>query len=100
LVNIERGQGLDAVLRQHMAASPLRIEIQRELVRQLNPQAFAPGNAYRLLAGARLQLPTLQDQAQHAFGSAMAAAGAQVDRQADDRGGATSAARKGWVRYP
>lgn len=100
VVPVARGQSLDAVLRQHLAGSPLRIEVQRELVRQLNPQAFAPGNGYRLLAGARLQMPTLQDQAQHAFGKVMAAADAQVDRQAEERGGATAAARKGWVRYP
>lgn len=100
VVPVARGQSLDNLLRHHMASSPLRIEVQRELVRQLNPQAFAPGNGYRLLAGARLQMPTVQDQAQHAFGKVISAADVHAERHAEERGGATAAARKGWVRYP
>lgn len=104
VLSVARGQSLDAVLRQHLAASPLRIEVLRELVRQLNPQAFAPGAGYRLQAGARLQLPTVQDQAQHAFGKALALSERTADRSGDDRGGSAggsaAAARKGWVRYP
>jgi Tfp pilus assembly protein FimV len=102
VVNVARGQSLDALLKQHLAASPLRVEVLRELVRQLNPQAFAPGNGLRLLAGARLQLPSLQDQAQHAFGKVLTASTATSQADAADRGGpsATAGARMGWVRYP
>ncbi len=102
MVNVARGQSLDGLLKQHLAASPLRAEVLRELVRQLNPQAFASGNGLRLLAGARLQLPSHQDQAQHAFGKVLAASTATAQADAEDRGGAsaTVGARKGWVRYP
>jgi len=102
VVNVARGQSLDALLKQHLASSPLRVEVLRELVRQLNPQAFAPGNGYRLIAGARLQLPSTQDQAQHAFGKVLAASMATAPADAEDRGGpsGTAGARKGWVRYP
>ena len=105
VVPVARGQTLDGLLRQHMADSPLRIEVQRELLRQLNPQAFAPGTGYRLLLGARLQMPTLHDQAQHAFGKVMAGSDVHAERQAEERsssagGGSAAAARKGWVRYP
>ena len=102
VVNVARGQSLDPLLKQHLASSPLRVEVLRELVRQLNPQAFAPGNGYRLIAGARLQLPSTQDQAQHAFGKVLAASMATAPADAEDRGGpsGTAGARKGWVRYP
>ena len=105
VVNVVRGQSLDALLRQHLAASPLRVEVLRELVRQLNPQAFAPGAGYRLQSGARLQLPSPLDQAQHAFGKVLAMPDASLRRRGDDpsgpeSGGAAAAARKGWVRYP
>lgn len=98
-VTVARGQALDTLLRQHLTDSPLRVEVLRELVRQLNPQAFAPGSGYRLTAGARLQLPTREDQMRHSFGStALASKGAA---EADSAGnGAAAAARKGWVRYP
>ena len=104
-VAVERGQSLDAVLRKHLAASPLKVEVLRELVRQINPQAFAPGAGHRLLAGARLQLPTVEDQVRHAFGksgAAMALAREEaVDSAAGPWGnGAAAAARRGWVRYP
>ena len=102
VVNVARGQSLDPLLKQHLTSSPLRVEVLRELVRQLNPQAFAPGNGYRLIAGARLQLPSTQDQAQHAFGKVLAASMATAPADAEDRGGpsGTAGARKGWVRYP
>jgi len=102
VVNVARGQSLDPLLKQHLASSPLRVDVLRELVRQLNPQAFAPGNGYRLIAGARLQLPSTQDQAQHAFGKVLAASMATAPADAEDRGGpsGTAGARKGWVRYP
>jgi Tfp pilus assembly protein FimV len=104
VVNVARGQSLDALLRQHLAASPLRVEVLRELTRQLNPQAFASGPGFRLQAGARLQLPTPQDQAQHAFGKVLAPSDSAQDRGVHERsgsgGGSVEAARKGWVRYP
>ncbi len=104
VVNVARGQSLDALLRQHLAASPLRVEVLRELTRQLNPQAFASGPGFRLQAGARLQLPTPQDQAQHAFGKVLATSDSVQDRGVHERsgtgGGSVEAARKGWVRYP
>jgi Tfp pilus assembly protein FimV len=104
-VAVERGQSLDALLRKHLAASPLKVEVLRDLVRQLNPQAFAPGGGHRLLAGARLQLPTAEDQMRHAFGksgAAMALAREEaVESAAGPWGnGAAAAARRGWVRYP
>lgn len=104
-VAVERGQSLDALLRKHLATSPLRVEVLRELVRQLNPQAFAPGGGHRLLAGARLQLPTMEDQMRHAFGKSGAAM-ASAREEAVDSGagpwgnGAAAAARRGWVRFP
>lgn len=99
-VKVARGQSLDAILRQHLAASPLRVEVLRELVRQLNPQAFAPGAGHRLLTGAQLQLPSPQDQLQHAFGQHTAGRAGTAANDPTPEGGAAAAARKGWVRYP
>jgi Tfp pilus assembly protein FimV len=100
MVTVSRGQGLDQILRQHLGASPLRVEVLRELTRQLNPQAFAPGAGHRLLAGARLQLPSADDQVQHAFGRVIAARESASAGDGPVGGGAAAAARKGWVRYP
>lgn len=102
VVTVARGQSLDTLLRQHLASSPLRVEVMRELVRQANPQAFVPGAGFRLVAGARLQLPSTQDQAQHAFGKVMGAPMAAPQAEAEERGAAsaTTGARRGWVRYP
>ena len=102
VVTVARGQSLDTLLRQHMSSSPLRVEVLRELVRQANPQAFTPGAGFRLIAGARLQLPSTQDQAQHAFGKVMGASMAAPQAEAEERGAAsaTTGARRGWVRYP
>lgn len=104
VVAVERGQGLDHLIRRHLAASPLRIELLRDLIRQLNPSAFAPGGGHRLLAGARLQLPTLDDQMRHAFGDRAAEAATATREEALPTSpggyGHTPGARKGWVRYP
>ena len=102
VVTVARGQSLDTLLRQHLASSPLRVEVLRELVRQANPQAFVPGAGFRLVAGARLQLPSTQDQAQHAFGKVVGASMAAPQAEAEERGAAsaTTGARRGWVRYP
>jgi Tfp pilus assembly protein FimV len=104
-VAVERGQSLDALLRKHLAASPLKVEVLRDLVRQLNPQAFAPGGGHRLLAGARLQLPSAEDQMRHAFGKAGASMASAREETLESAAGpwgngAAAAARRGWVRYP
>lgn len=104
-VAVQRGQSLDALIRQHLASSPLRVEVLRDLIHQLNPQAFAPGGGHRLLAGARLQLPTLDDQARHAFGkTAPRSLASREDVGETTAGawgnGAAAAARRGWVRFP
>lgn len=98
VVDVARGQTLEAVVRAHFAASPLKPEVIREAVVKLNPQAFAAGRGQRLLAGARLQLPTVDDLMRHAFGAAVPAPAAAQQAQAD-AGGAVGA-RRGWVRYP
>lgn len=100
-VTVARGQALDSLLRQHLPQSPLKVEVLRELVRQLNPQAVSAAPGYRLTAGAKLQLPSTEDQVQHAFGKALA----PRDQPAAEggsgaAGGAAAAARRGWVRYP
>jgi len=102
VVTVARGQSLDTLLRQHLASSPLKVEVLRELVRQTNPQAFAPGTGFRLVAGARLQLPSAQEQAQHAFGKVLSTSMAPGQAESEERGGAsaTAGARRGWVRYP
>ena len=102
VVTVARGQSLDTLLRQHLASSPLKVEVLRELVRQTNPQAFAAGTGFRLVAGARLQLPSAQEQAQHAFGKVLSASMAPGQAESEERGGAsaTAGARRGWVRYP
>ena len=102
VVTVARGQSLDTLLRQHLASSPLKVEVLRELVRQTNPQAFAPGTGFRLVAGARLQLPSAQEQAQHAFGKVLSASMAPGQAESEERSGAsaTAGARRGWVRYP
>lgn len=102
VVTVARGQSLDTLLRQHLASSPLKVEVLRELVRQTNPQAFAAGTGFRLVAGARLQLPSAQEQAQHAFGKVLSASMAPKQAESEERGGAsaTAGARRGWVRYP
>lgn len=98
VVDVSRGQTLDAVVRTHFAASPLKPEVIREAVVKLNPQAFAAGRGQRLQAGARLQLPTVDDLMRHAFGAAVPAASVAQHAQAD--GGTAVGARRGWVRYP
>ena len=101
VVEAQRGQSLDALIRQHSAQSPLRIEVLREVYRGLNPEAFAAGAGHRLLAGARVQVPTVEDQIRHAFGPDVG-----VSRRSSTESvtaaahGAADMARRGWVRYP
>jgi Tfp pilus assembly protein FimV len=103
-VSVERGQSLDALIRKHLAASPLKVEVLRDLVHQMNPQAFAAGGGHRLLSGVRLQLPTMEDQMRHAFGKAgLTVASTReelVESAAGPWGNGAAAARRGWVRYP
>lgn len=106
-VVVQRGQSLDALIRLHLAASPLRVELLRDAVRQLNPAAFAPGPGYRLLAGARLQMPSREEQLRLAFGptarlggSPGEDGGANAAGHQGPMGGPAAAARRGWVRYP
>ena len=100
-VVVQRGQTLDGLIRLHLPTSPLRVELLRDAIRQLNPTAFAPGAGYRLVAGARLQLPSREDQLRLAFGPSARLTAAN-DEAAAAGGAAVSAAaaRRGWVRYP
>ena len=104
-VAVERGQSLDALIRKHLGSSPLKVEVLRDLVHQMNPQAFAPGGGHRLVAGARVQLPSVEDQLRHAFGKSGAAMASAREELAESAAGpwgngAAAAARRGWVRFP
>ncbi len=103
-ISVERGQALDTLIRRHLSDSPLRLDLLRELIKQLNPTAFAPGSGHRLLAGARLQLPNHDDQMRYAFSDRLASWAASMREDKADTAaggfGPAAAARKGWVRYP
>lgn len=101
VVSLPKGQSLDTFIRQQLPDSPLKIEVLRDAIRRLNPQAFNPGT-YRLLPGSQLVVPTREDLIGHAFGphpvhqslaEAQDAAAAAAQAQA-------ASARRGWVRYP
>ncbi len=95
---VREGDTLDKVIRMHMGNSPLRIEILREAVIQLNPQAFAKGANKFLLANAVLTLPNHSELVQKQLAAVLppveaAAPAPSTSSYTEDR-------RKSWVRYP
>lgn len=96
VVQVAPGQSWDRLIKAHLASSPLKPEVLRELIIELNPGAVGPAPRRHPIAGARLALPSMEDQRIHAFGKgAASAANAHQDLGGD--GGAS--ARRNWIRY-
>ncbi|MEI6601213.1 MAG: hypothetical protein WCN21_12095 [Comamonadaceae bacterium] len=98
------GESLDQVIRKTMADSPLRIELLRKAIVDLNPSAFVAGNPARMRAHVSLQLPDSAQLAQSVLTQHMAASkGVAVADENNGRSGSTSGVpdeRRRWVRFP
>ena len=86
---VKSGDTLDKVVRSTYPNSPLRIELLRDEITQLNPSAFTKGNARMLMAGATLQMPAHEALLGKHLGKASASS---TDNSVE--------ARRHWVRYP
>lgn len=104
---LSAGQTLDIVIRQHFPASPLRVEVLREVFVKANPKAFPHGKAGRLPIGSVLEVPTRDEVMNHAFGTSpptlpIAADGPSpqgVSASASTTASGGTEPRR-WVRYP
>lgn len=102
---LRAGESLDAVIRHHFPASPLRPEVLRECFVKVNPKAFPNGRAGRLPAGTVLQVPTRDELMVHAFGAppmaapSAARAGSPATAAASAAESSPPEARR-WVRFP
>ncbi len=97
------GENLDQVIKQTMADSPLRIELLRKAVVDLNPAAFVSGNPARMRAKFTLQLPDHTQLAQTVLARQAASNDVAAADEKHGRSGPTSGVtdeRRHWVRFP
>jgi len=104
VVNVQPGQTLAMVIRQHFRDSPFNERFVGRMLVEMNPGAFVRGNPHRLVAGARLVLPSMQELAgsmavaptpPEAIGMRAPAAPAPIEPVP-----AAAEARQRWIRYP
>lgn len=104
VVNVQSGQTLAMVIRQHFRDSPFNERFVGQVLVEMNPGAFVRGNPHRLVAGARLVLPSMQELAgsmavaptrPEAIGMRAPAAPAPIEPVP-----AAAEARQRWIRYP
>lgn len=104
VVNVQSGQTLAMVIRQHFRDSPFNERFLGRMLVEMNPGAFVRGNPHRLVAGARLVLPSMQELAgsmavaptpPEAIGMRAPAAPAPIEPVP-----AAAEARQRWIRYP
>lgn len=101
-VTVMPGETLDRVIRRSLPGTPFRDEALRSAFVRLNPAAFPRGTPHLMVAGAVLQVPTVDDllrtadPGRDAAGMQPAAPFSQVPERAP----AGDEERKRWVRYP
>ena len=91
-----------------MYGLPFKLELLRTAIMQKNPAAFKKGKPETMLAGAVLQLPTIEDFRRMVPSLGTASEDAHAKPASDPHGKAPedshaeweSDPRKGWVRFP
>jgi Tfp pilus assembly protein FimV len=99
---VQAGDTIDKVIRQHLAESPLKIEVLRQALMQQNPQAFTQSTPRVLIAGAVLRMPSNEDLLRTQLGASGKASAPSGSTWA---GGYSTRdmnmnERKNWVRFP
>ena len=102
--NVQAGDTIDKVIRQHLADSPLKIEVLRQALMQQNPQAFTQSTPRVLIAGAVLRLPSNEELLRTQLGASGKGSGAAPAGSTWAGGYSTRDMnmneRKNWVRFP
>lgn len=101
-VTVMPGETLDRVIRRSLPGTPFRDAALRSAFVRLNPAAFPRGTPHLLVAGAVLQVPTVDDVLR-TEDPGRDAAGMQPAAQyspGPERAPAGDEERKRWVRYP
>ncbi len=96
-----RGETLDAAIRRTMGDMPFKESFLRGVFLELNASAVQPGTT-RLIAGAPLQVPHLEDLRSHlqrVLGPQQPTP-AQVQAQAAQAAAQAAADKRHWVRFP
>lgn len=96
-----RGETLDAAIRRTMGDMPFKESFLRGVFLELNAGAVQPGTT-RLIAGAQLQVPHLEDLRSHlqrVLGPQQPTP-AQIAAQAAQASTQAAADRRHWVRFP
>lgn len=95
-VTAQRGETLDAVIKRTMGDMPFKESFLRGVFLEINASAFQSGTT-RLVAGAQLQVPHLEDLRSHVQRVLGPVAVAAVPASAPQT---ASADKRHWVRFP
>lgn len=102
VVEVRPGQTLTMIVRQHLRDSPFSERYLSRMLVERNPDAFVRGNPQRLLAGARLVIPSPQELAESL--APVPAQAAPLQRPAGpppvEPVQDSTEQRKRWIRYP
>jgi Tfp pilus assembly protein FimV len=101
-VVVRHGETLDGVMRRTLGPMPFRDAFLHQAFVALNPTAFVQGSPHRLVAGARLQVPTLPDlvaQLEQQQGVTLLPPPPVVEAAASPMPPVANE-RSRWVRYP
>lgn len=102
VVEVRPGQTLAMILRQNLRDSPFSQQYLTRLLVERNPDAFVRGNPQRLIAGARLVIPSPQELAESLAPVPAQVAPLQRPAAPPPIEPVQEAAeqRKRWIRYP
>ncbi len=102
VVEVKPGQTLAMILRQNLRDSPFSERYLSRVLVERNPDAFVRGNPQRLVAGARLIIPSPQELADSLAPVPAQAAALQRPAAPQPIEPVQEAAeqRKRWIRYP
>lgn len=101
-VTVQRGETLDRLIRRALPDVPLHPDFLRKAFVSLNPQVFPTGSPNRMLAGAPLQVPSMDALrqmmlSQHPGSAALLHGGVG---QASHAGAIDPSDQRRWVRFP
>jgi Tfp pilus assembly protein FimV len=101
-VTVQRGETLDRLIRRTLPDVPLHPDFLRKAFVSLNPQVFPSGSPNRMLAGARMQVPSMAALrqmmlSQHPSSAALLQGG---DARANHAGSIDPSDQRSWVRFP
>ena len=107
-VTVKKGDTLLKIIERNLHHLPFKLELLRTAIMQKNPAAFKKGKPETMLAGAVLQLPTIEDFRRMVPSLGTASEDAHAKPASDPHGKAPedshaeweSDPRKGWVRFP